>query len=186
MRSSMRSMAAAAAEVGPAVGAPGAAGDQQAEHGDLDAVAVRVVVEGGEVVQRQRGVGAVQQVVDHRGGDVGERLDDACGMPEPVRSAALAAVSAAPVALWTLARVSGVSGSAMSIVGAEVVLDPDRPDAGLRAAARVARGQLDAGPQQRRGAGRTRDDVAGQFDAVADLARGDQPHDRIHRPESRA
>ncbi len=36
-------------------------------------------------------------------------------MPEPERSAAPAAVSAAPVAWWTLARVSGDSGSAMSI-----------------------------------------------------------------------
>ena len=74
-------VAAAAAVVGPAVGAPGAAGDQQAEHGDLDAVAVRVVVERGEVVQRERGVGAVEQVVDHRAGDVGERLDDRARHP---------------------------------------------------------------------------------------------------------
>ena len=53
---------------------------------------------------------------------------------------------------------------------AELVLDPDRADAGLRQQLRVARGELDAGPQQRRGAGRAGDDVAGQLYAVADLA----------------
>ena len=140
-------VAAAAAVVGPAVRGPGAAGDQQPEHGDLDAVAVGVVVEGGEVVERQRRVGAVEQVLDHRAGHVGERLDDACAAcPEPLRSAPPAAVIASPVARCTFARVSGVSGSATSIVAAEVVLDPDRPDAGLRQQRRVVRGQLDARP----------------------------------------
>ena len=108
--------AAAAAVVGPAVGPPGAAGDQQPEHRHLDAVAVRVVVEGAEVVQRQRRLGAVEQVLDHRGGHVGERLDHGV---RHARAVAQRAVGGADGlgrdALWTFARVSGVSGSAMSM-----------------------------------------------------------------------
>ena len=128
-------VAAAAAVVRPAVGAPGAAGDQQPEHGHLDAVAVRVVVEGGEVVERQRGVGAVEQVVDHRAGDVGERLDDR------VRHAGAGAQRGARggdrVAgrLVDLGARLGRQRLGDVDVVAEVVLDPDRADAGLAAAA---------------------------------------------------
>jgi hypothetical protein len=74
-------VAAPAAVVGPALARPGAAGDQQPEHGDLDAVAVRVGVEGAEVVERERRLGNLQQVGDERVGDLRERGDDAVGQP---------------------------------------------------------------------------------------------------------
>ena len=144
-------VAAAAAVVDPAVGLPGAAGDQQPEHGHLDAVAVRVVVERAEVVEGQRGLGAVEEVVDHRRRRRPRATRRPCATCRS-RCAARRSRRRAP-RRWRgapCARVSGVSGSSMSMSVAELVLDPDRADAGLRQQRRVARGQLDAGAQQRR------------------------------------
>ncbi len=162
-------VAAAAAEVGPAVDAPGAAGDQQPEHGDLDAVAVRVVVEGAEVVQRERGVRAVEQVVDHRGRDLRERVHD--GVRHPGAGAQGGAGGGERVAGRAVDLGAGLGRQRLGDVDrlAEVVLDPHRADAGAREQFGVARGQLDARAQQRSGAGRARDDVARQLDTIANL-----------------
>jgi hypothetical protein len=169
-------MPAAAAEVRPAVDGPGTAGDQQAEDGDLDAVAVGVVVEGGEIVQRQGGVRAVQEVVDHRAGDVVEGLDDRRGHPGAAAQRRTGGGQRGAGGLVDLrARLDRQRLGDLDRL-TEVVLDPDRPDSGLGQELRVARRELDPRPQQRRRAGRPRDDVAGQLHTVANLARRDQTH----------
>ena len=109
-------VAAAAAEVGPAVGRPRAARDQQAEHaspGRCAGACSRRRRRGRPAPARRRGSPGGRRPSRRRRRSATRRSRSAC--PEPERSAAPAAVSAAPVALWTLARVSTDSGSAMSI-----------------------------------------------------------------------
>ena len=181
VRSALLAAASAPAVVDPAFGLPLAAGDQQAEHGDLDAVAVRVVVEGRQVIQRQRGVGTIQEVVDHRAGDVVQGLDDrARHAGARAQGDARGGDRGAGGLVHLGARLDRQRLGDVD-VDAEVVLDPDRPDAGLRQQLRVARGQLHTGPQQRRSAGRARDDVTGQFYAITDLPGRDQTHCPIDR-----
>ena len=85
----------------------------------------------GEVAEHERGAGAVEQVA--RPSRRRRRSSDSTHRAAACRRRSAARRrrprSAAPVARCTLARVSGVSGSAIVDRLAEVVLDPDRADA---------------------------------------------------------
>jgi hypothetical protein len=88
-------VAATAAVVDPALAGPGAAGDQQAEHGDLDAVAVGVGVEGAEVVDVSAASGISSRSATSASATSASEATTESGSPAPLRSALRAGCSTA-------------------------------------------------------------------------------------------